>query len=89
MGLAIIIINEQGQWALSVPWTVVGGKTDKLAFKTIPPNAYGQITLNSEKERINKEGHLWLRNIGNQTDSDDATWVWVNPTILAIRWLPI
>ena len=33
-----------------------------------------------------EEGHTQLRNMGNQTDSNDATWIWVNPTIiLALR----
>ena len=34
-----------------------------------------------------EEGHTWLCNMGNQTDLNDATWIQVNPTILAIRWL--
>ena len=31
---------------------------------------------------VAEEGHTRLRNRGNQTDSNDATWIWVNPTIL-------
>ena len=56
-----------------------GAETDKRAMKAIPTNVYGQITLNNGKEGINKmsleEGHTRLRNIGNQTDSNDATWI--------------
>ena len=61
-----------------------------VALKTMSPNVYGQITLNNGKERIKKplrERHTLLRNIGNQTDSDDARWIWINPTILAIQTL--
>ena len=56
-----------------------GAGTDKLALKTIPPIVYGQITLNNGKRRDKsmslEEGHKRLRNMGNQTDSNDATWI--------------
>ena len=68
-----------------------------MALKTTPSNVYGQITLNNgkrkdgknhfEKER-ERERHTRLCNMGDQTDSNDATWIWINPTILAILGCP-
>ena len=63
-----------------------------VALKTTSPNVYGQITLNNGKERMEKvtsrERRTRLCNMGNQTDSDDATWIWINSKILAIRGCP-
>ena len=55
----------------------------------------GQIALNNGKERMKKVTSRETYTITKhgqsiyQTDSDDATWIWINPTGLAIRWLPI
>ena len=62
-----------------------------VPLKTIPSNVHGSITLNNGIERMNKchfKMDTRLCNMDNQTDSNDATWIWINPTILVIRWFP-
>ena len=61
-------------------------------FKIIPSKVHGPIPLNNGIEWMNKchfKRDTRLCKIDNQTGSNDATWVWINPTILAIRWSPI
>ena len=51
MGLAINIINDQGLWALSVPWTDSWGPgLINLHWKPLQ-HVYGQIILNNGKEK--------------------------------------
>ena len=60
-----------------------------VPLKIIPSDVHGPITLNNWIERMNKchfKRDTRLCNMDNQDDSNDATWIWINPTILAIRW---
>ena len=60
-----------------------------VPLKIIPSDVHGPITLNNWIERMNKchfKRDTRLCNMDNQDDYNDATWIWINPTILAIRW---
>ena len=59
------------------------------SHKIIPSDVHGPITVNNWIERMNKchfKRDTRLCNMDNQDDYNDATWIWINPTILAIRW---
>ena len=65
---------------------------DIVPLKIIPSNVHGTLTLNKVIERIGKchyKRNTRLCNIDNQTDSNDTTRIRINPTMLAIRRLPI
>ena len=60
-----------------------------VPLKIIPSDVHGPITLNNWIQRMNKchfKRDTRLCNRDNQDDFNDATWIWINPTILAIRW---
>ena len=60
-----------------------------VPLKIISSDVHGPITVNNWIERMNKchfKRDTRLCNMNNQDDYNDATWIWINPTILAIRW---
>ena len=92
------LYQQQQQQKLSSPgdshrWQVVVISIgNAVPLKIVPSDVHGPITLNNWIERMNKchfKRDTRLCNMDNQDDSNDATWIWINPTILAIRWLSI